>query len=156
MYVFKPYFCFHTNNAYFICIFIVTTITFFRDVPYPQILDIISYPISKAKFGYYIRSYIQNLKRISIRSHIRSHILEKDIISGYNIIYPILYPIKIWVILKFSPKNVTLGCSIFCFSSGVNKAESGVKIQVHFINLRREVEPKLVKNELNSGYRIYG
>ena len=120
-----------------------------RDVPYPQILDIISYPISQAEFGYYIRSYIQNLKRISIRSHIRSHILEKDIISGYNILYPILYPIKIYGILKFSPKNVTLSGSIFCFSSGViYKAESGAKIQVHFINLRREVEPKLVKMEL--------
>ena len=35
----------------------------------------------------------------------------------------------------------------FVFSSWViYKADSGAKNQVHFINLRREVEPKLVKN----------
>ena len=45
-----------------------------RDVPYPQILDILSLSLSKAKFGYYIRSYIRILKRISIRSYIRSSI----------------------------------------------------------------------------------
>ena len=45
-----------------------------RDVLYPQILDILSLSLSKAKFGYYIRSYIRILKRISIRSYIRSSI----------------------------------------------------------------------------------